>query len=66
MKLIAAVWLGFLIWLNLVSGKELAPAKPNTYELEQCSIYRGQDESGNHYFIKCNREEPKEIESEYG
>jgi len=39
---------------------------PNTYELEQCSIYRGQDEIGNHYFIRCNREEPKEIETEYG
>ena len=65
MKLIAAVWLGFLIWLSLVSEQK-PKAKPNTYELEQCSIYRGQDESGNHYFIKCNREGPKEIESEYG
>jgi len=65
MKLIAAIWLGFLIWLNLFSEQK-PTAKPNTYELKQCSIYRGQDESGNHYFIKCNREEPKEIETEYG
>jgi len=63
-KLIAFLYLIFFISIIFSSPQETpVTAKPNTYDLEQCAIYRLNGDSDN-YFIRCKKK--KNDGTEYG